>query len=193
MFPIRSALLAALLLSSLLSGCATAPTQSSPDRTKQQNEARDATKRILDRLYAQQPKARSAIEEAAGYAVFHDFGMKVLLAGGGTGKGIAFDNTDGREIFMKMVEIQAGLGFGAKKYDLVWVFSSRRAFNDFVDKGFEIGGQATLAAKTSHAGGSLAGAVQVAPDVWVYQMTESGLAAELTVKGTRYYRDSELN
>lgn len=94
---------------------------------------------------------------------------------------------------MRMVEIQAGLGFGAKTFDLVWVFKSPAAYSNFITHGIEIGGQATLAAKVDKAGGGLSGAVQVADDVWVYQMTESGLAAELTVKGTRYYPDKKLN
>lgn len=38
-----------------------------------------------------------------------------------------------------------------------------------------------------------AGAMSVSPGVWLYQLTDDGLAAELTVKGTRYYVDSELN
>jgi hypothetical protein len=29
--------------------------------------------------------------------------------------------------------------------------------------------------------------------VFLYQITESGLAAELTVKGTKYYKDDDLN
>jgi hypothetical protein len=39
----------------------------------------------------------------------------------------------------------------------------------------------------------LAGAVSVMPGVWLYQMTDDGLALELTAKGTKYYRDDALN
>jgi len=87
----------------------------------------------------------------------------------------------------------SGLGFGAKTFDLVWVFRTPEAYQDLITRGIEIGGQATLAAKVDKAGGGLTGAVQVSDNVWVYQMTESGLAAELTVKGTRYYPDKALN
>jgi hypothetical protein len=37
------------------------------------------------------------------------------------------------------------------------------------------------------------GAVSVAPGVYIYRLTETGLAAELTVSGTKYFKDSELN
>lgn len=37
------------------------------------------------------------------------------------------------------------------------------------------------------------GAMPVSPGVWLYQLTDDGLALELTVKGTKYYRDDDLN
>ena len=67
------------------------------------------------------------------------------------------------------------------------------AFQKFVNSGYEFGGQATLAAQMRGQGAALAGAASVSPGVWVYQLTDEGLAAELTVKGTKYYRDKELN
>ena len=46
--------------------------------------------------------------------MFSNFGLKVLFAGGGTGHGIVVDQVSKKETFMKMVEIQAGLGMGIK-------------------------------------------------------------------------------
>ena len=37
------------------------------------------------------------------------------------------------------------------------------------------------------------GAMSVSTGVWLYQMTDTGLAAELTAKGTKYYKDDDLN
>ena len=59
--------------------------------------------------------------------------------------------------YMKMAEIQAGLGFGAKKFQVVWVFETEKALNDFVNSGWEFGGQATAAAKTGDKGVRLPG------------------------------------
>jgi hypothetical protein len=33
----------------------------------------------------------------------------------------------------------------------------------------------------------------VTPGVWLYQLSDEGLAVELTAKGTKYFRDDELN
>jgi len=94
---------------------------------------------------------------------------------------------------MKMVEVQAGLGMGVKKFRVVFVFDTQKALNDFVNSGWEFGGQTTAAAKAGDQGAALTGAVSVAPGVWMYQLTDTGLAAEITGKGTKYYKDGDLN
>ena len=42
-------------------------------------------------------------------------------------------------------------------------------------------------------GAAFSGAVEVAPDVYVYQITKNGLALQLTLQGTKYYKDDDLN
>jgi lipid-binding SYLF domain-containing protein len=160
---------------------------------KERQEIRKNAQEILARLYKAQPSARAAVGKAAGYAVFSNFGMKILVAGTGKGKGLALDNKTRKETFMKMFEIQAGLGFGVKKFSLVWVFETPETFQTFVNSGWELGGQTSVAAKAGDKGAALQGALSVSPGVWVYQLTESGLALELTAKGTKYYKDDDLN
>ena len=58
---------------------------------------------------------------------------------------------------------------------------------------WEFGGQTTAAAKMGEEGGAFAGAMSVSPGVWMYQLTDDGLAVELTGKGTKYYVDDDLN
>ena len=94
---------------------------------------------------------------------------------------------------MRMAELQAGLGIGVKKFQLVWVFETDQAFNNFTNSGWEIGAQATASAKTGDKGASYQGAVSVAPGVWLYQVSGDSLALELTAKGTKYYKDGDLN
>ena len=158
-----------------------------------QADVRQSAQQTLERLYKLQPRSKAAIEKAAGYAVFSNFGMKLLMAGGGTGQGVAVDRASKREVFMKMVEVQAGLGFGVKKFQLVWIFETQKAFNDFVVSGWEIGAQTTATVKRGDQGAWAAGALSVSPGVWLYQLAGDGLALELTAKGTKYYRDDTLN
>ena len=160
---------------------------------KERQEIRKNSKDILARLYKAQPSAKAAVEKAAGHAVFSNFGMKILVAGSGTGKGVAVDNKTKKETFMKMVELQAGLGFGVKKFSLVWVFETPQTLATFVNSGWELGGQTSAGAKAGDKGVALQGALPIAPGVWVYQLTDTGVALELTAKGTKYYKDDDLN
>jgi len=170
------------------------PALAAPSKAEQQQEIRKMTEETLTRLYKVTPSARKAVEGAAGYAVFSNFGMKILFAGGGSGTGLAVSSKPKQETFMKMVEVQAGLGFGAKKFRLVWVFEKQADLDKFINSGWELGGQATAAAQMSGQGAEVfAGALSVSPGVWLYQLTDDGLAAELTAKGTKYYKDTNLN
>ncbi|HMX69856.1 MAG TPA: hypothetical protein PKA23_12785, partial [Accumulibacter sp.] len=84
-------------------------------------EIRKTSQAILRQLYQSSPAARKRIAASAGYATFSNFGMKIFFAGGGAGSGVAVNNRTKSEIFMKMVEVQAGFGIGVKKFSLVFV------------------------------------------------------------------------
>src|SRR5512135_3272738 len=192
----RALLASVLLLGGLvLHGTADAALfskEQSPD--EQRTEIRKMRDQTLQDLYRVQPDARNHVQKAAGYAVFSNFGVKILVAGGGSGTGIATDNKTRRETFMRMAEVQAGLGFGVKKFRLVWVFEKKSDLDRFVNSGWELGAQTTASAKVAGQGANvLTGAVSVSPGVWLYQLTDDGLALELTAKGTKYYKAAELN
>lgn len=181
------------LTGSLVPAQAQSPPKPDSKKAKKQAEIRTMAQDTLARLYWAQPLARNAVKRAAGYAVFNNVGVKILLAGSGKGKGIAVNNKSKRETFMKMLELQAGLGAGVKKFKVVFVFDTEQAFNSFVDSGWQFGGQSTAAAKTKSKGGAVAGAVSVSEGVWMYQLTDKGLALEITAKGSKYYKDDDLN
>ena len=162
-------------------------------KDKEKAEVRKMAQDTLARLYKAQPGAKKAVESGAGYAVFSNFGMKIFVAGGGSGKGIAYNNKTKKGTFMKMLEVQAGLGMGIKKFRLVWVFENTKDLDSFINSGWELGAQTTAAAKAGEQGAAFAGAMAISPGVWLYQLTDDGLALELTAKGTKYYKDDKLN
>lgn len=94
---------------------------------------------------------------------------------------------------MKMISAGAGLGVGVKDFRVIFVFLSDKAFNQFLDSGWSGSAQADAAAKAGSSGGAVSGAVEVAPDVYVYQITKNGLALQLTLQGTKYYKNDDLN
>ena len=148
---------------------------------------------ILKNLYQAQPKAKELIDKSVGYATFSNFGMKILIAGGGTGTGVVINKSSKQPVYMNMAEVQAGLGLGIKSFQNIFVFQTEAALNDFVNSGWTFGGQVTAAAKYDKDGTSYQDASVVAPGVLMYQLTDSGIAAEITGKGTKYYKDTDLN
>ena len=190
---VRGTLKAKLLFFALACVVALAARAADSDKEKQQKQIQSMAQDTLQRPYKAEPKTKAAVKHAYGYAVFSDLGIKMLFGGTGNGKGIAVNNRTKRETFMKMIEVQAGLGMGVDKFRVVFVFDTERAFNDFVNKGWEFGGQSTLAAKTGDEGGAMAGAVAVSDGVWMYQLTDKGLAVEISATGTKYYKDDDLN
>lgn len=164
------------------------------DREKERAGIRKMSQETLTRLYKADPAAKEVVQKAYGYAVFSNTGIKILFGGSGRGKGVAVSNKGKAETFMKMLELQAGLGMGVKKFRVVFVFDNQKAFEGFVNSGWEFGGQSSAAAKTSpEKGGSMQGAASVSDGVWMYQLTDKGLALELTGKGTKYSKDDDLN
>ena len=179
-----------MVLCSFLTSISVVQAVSVEDKRQKVRNMSDAT---LEKLYEVHPSARRAIQNAAGYAVFKNTGVKIFVLGSGMGKGIAVNQVTGEETFMKMAEAQVGLGLGVKEFNVIFVFATEDALDKFINTGWEFGGQATAAITDGVSGDSMQGAVTVSRDTWMYQMTEKGLALELTGKGTRYYKDSELN
>jgi lipid-binding SYLF domain-containing protein len=160
---------------------------------EERTQIRRQSSEVLTRLYEARPGTKAAIAGAAGYATFRNFGVKIGVAGTGKGRGLAVLNSSHQETFMRFVELQAGVGVGIKKYDLVFVFETEQAYQDFIAKGWQYSGQSTVAAKRKAKGKSFEDAAAVAPGVWLYQLTTSGLAAEVTLKSSKYFQDKELN
>ena len=187
---IMMAMAIAMLCLSLVACASTPVTQS--EKMEQKDSLRAMASQTLAQLYKNTPAAKSAITNAAGYAVFSDFGFKLSFMGGAKGKGVAINNTTKKETFMKMMEFQPGLGVGAEKFRLVLVFENSAAFNTFVTSGWEAGANAMLAAKSKTAGGGLAGAVSLSEGVYMYQVTEEGLIVGVSITGAKFSKDKDL-
>ena len=98
---------------------------------------------------------------------------------------------------MKMYSVGGGIGLGLKTFSAVFVFHSRDAFVQFVEKGWDFSGQADAAATKDAEAGEDAGAmdetIALMKEVTVYQLTDKGLALQATLQGTKYWKDDKLN
>ena len=147
----------------------------------------------LAKLYQIHPAAKGKIAGAYGYAVFTNLGVNLFIMSVAGGSGVAHDNKAGHDVYMKMLSGGVGLGLGIKDFRGIFVFRTQKAFSDFVEDGWEAGAHADAVAKAGKEGGALEGAISVAPGTELYQLTETGLALEATIQGTKYFKDGELN
>ena len=175
-----------------LQGCAPAPV--SPSQVDEQRaEIRQMANETIEQLYQQYPESRRLLQRSAGYAVFSNFGFKVLFMGSATGGGIAVNHATRRETFMRMVELQPGYGFGVQRFRLVFVFETPQAFDQFVQSGWEFGANAMASAQTrTQQMGSQLG-VSVSPGVLMYQLSDQGAIVGVSITGAKYYPDPNLN
>ena len=178
-----------LLVAALLSSCASMGSGTNADKRSEILTMRD---QVLNQLYQTKPDTRAQVNSAAGYAVFSNANLNLLFVAAGTGYGVVTNNASREVTYMNMAEGGVGLGLGAKDYRIVMVFHNAAAVDRFINSGWTFGGNADAAAKAANRGASVEGEAYFG-DVTVYTFTESGLALQATVKGTRFWKDKELN
>ncbi len=186
---LREPLLLVLILS--LSAC-TATGLDGRSTEERRQAILDMRQEVLTELYNIKPDTQLQIGNASGYAVFANANINVVVASFGGGVGVVHDNNDSRDIFMRMGEVGLGLGAGVKDFRAVFVFHDDHALDRFLDVGIAVGGQADAAVKAGDLGAAVGGEA-IVDNVTVYQLTQSGLALQATVKGTRYWQDARLN
>jgi len=150
---------------------------------------------ILTKLYAAHPDAKAKIEAAVGYGTFNNKNMNLFLLSTGHGYGVVVDKS-GKETFMAMGSLGGGLGIGAKDLSVVFIFKKADVMKKFIETGWQFGGEADASAKAGDKGGAISkeGAADVGANVFeIYQMTDTGVALQATVAGTKYWKDKDLN
>lgn len=178
-----------MVLALFIGGCATTggttPAEQRQSTLSMKNE-------VLTDLYKLKPDVKAQISKAPGYAVFSNANLNLVFASFGGGYGVAKNNKSGKYTYMKMGEVGVGLGLGVKDFRAVFVFHTAESMNNFVEKGWAFGAQADAAAKASDKGAAAGGEVTI-DNITIYQLTESGLALQATIKGTKYWKDEKLN
>jgi len=173
----------------LIAGCATPQGETaSEQRASVQQMAQDT----LAEAYRLNPGLQNRVKRAAGYGVFSNRSSKILLMSSGNGYGLVHDNRTGGDTYMRMAEIGGGLGMGIKDFRAVFVFQDEQTLRQFVDSGWDFGGDVGAAAKTRTQGGQVSAGAS-AQGIEIYQFTDRGLELAATVAGTKYWQDKELN
>ena len=169
------------------------PTVSAKSVEKERAEIDELSQKVLTRLYEKYPSAKRVIKSCYGYSTLGATGTQLGFTGDSHGRGIAFNNRTGEKVYMKMQEFKLGFGVGVKEFDLVFVFGTPEAWQNFISGKFKFGTEAEAAATDSINGASLTGASMVDTGMWVYQTTTKGASLAATLKGMNIYRNKKLN
>jgi len=181
---------------------------------------------MLAQLYATNPDMKKVLKKAAGYATFKQVNVNLFLLATANGYGVVIDNKAGMDTFMLMASLGGGIGAGVKDVRVIFVFHDPQLMKQFVQEGWQVGGQADAAAKYQDTGISAEqnvkggvsfrdGTVATGSStdlragtqksdaastglatlggMEIYQFTESGVALQATIAGTKYWQDSKLN
>jgi len=186
---IRTLILLAVV-GATLAGCATPQGESLSEKKSYVYDMRDD---VLAKAYEQIPEIKGKVAQAAGYATFSNININLFLLSSGNGFGLVHNNATGQETFMKMRMVGIGLGAGAKDFRALMIFKTQDAMNTFVEEGWEAGAHADAAAKSGDSGVEAGVADEITGNVEIYQFTESGIALQATIAGTKYWKDGELN
>lgn len=153
----------------------------------------DMEKQTLERLYSEAPQTKDKIKNAVGYGTFSNANVNLIFVSAGGGYGSVVDNSTGKRTYMKMALGGVGLGLGAKDYRVVMIFNDKATLNKFLESGWDFGAHADAAAKAGETGGEMSGEGDIISGIEVFSMTETGLALQATVAGTKYWKDNTLN
>lgn len=163
------------------------------DRAKKQKKVLEMRDKALADLAKSKPETVAEIKKAAGYAVFDNAGIHLLLFATSRGNGVAVSNGGGPPVFMKMTTVGAGPGLGVKDYRVIFVFKNPETMRKFTDSGWDFGAEADAAAKTKDSGGAASAAGSASSDLKIYTITKKGVALQATLGGTKFSRDKDLN
>jgi lipid-binding SYLF domain-containing protein len=162
------------------------------DKAAKQAEVIKSTQAAMERFYKLKPELKGTVGKAPGYGIFTTYGVSFLIGGSG-GTGRVYDNKTMKNTFMNVGGASAGLQLGAAQTEMLIVFKTPAAMNKFIDSGWEVTNAATASAGASGStvgGGKGETGMQ---DAETYTLTKTGLEVGLTVGGTKFWKDKDIN
>ncbi len=180
----RTKLLAAgamVLALTLVAGTVGAERKSKAQKNREEIDA--MAKETLATLFEKDSDAKELCEKAYGYAVFDNVKISLVISGGG-GRGVAVARKSGKRTYMQMGTAGVNLGLGGQKYQIVFLFQTKKRFTEFVHEGWEADASANAVAGNKGANAEATFRNGMA----VYQLTQAGLMLQADISGTKYWK-----
>ncbi|EED31076.1 hypothetical protein NOR53_2701 [gamma proteobacterium NOR5-3] len=159
----------------------------------QRAEIQEAREEALTKLYAEKSGSGKMLAESKGYAVFSNIGVNLFLISTQHGSGVLRDNRSAEDVYLKMLSGGGGIGLGVKNFAAIFVFHTDAALDLFLSEGWDFSAQADANMETDTQGDGMETAYTAMPGTTLYQLTDAGVAAQVTLQGTKFWRDEDLN
>lgn len=146
-----------------------------------------ARETALGQLFGMQASAKEEISAATGYAVFPGPEESSMTAE--SVSGILHYNHDGKDLYMKMLPS----GESGESFNVVLIFHTAEAINNFKDVGWDVSGQLNSNADEPLTGVGVSGAQSVMPGTTAYRFNQDGMADQPGLQDTKFVVDEALN
>ncbi len=163
--------------------------EETPEQTRARLDAMETE--ILTRLLSENDKARSTFEKSAGYAAFDMRQVTIFPVSGGYGRGVAVSEDGTQRTYMEMGTggVGAAFGIGGFASQFVIMFETPVDFDRFVTNGYDADADAGVMAGEDRANET----VQFTEGRSIFVLDKSGWRVNANLRGTKYWRDANLN
>ena len=158
------------------------------DKDAKRAKIDEVAKASLSEVLEGSEGAKELFDNSYAWAGFDNLKIAWGISGGG-GNGVAVNKETGARTYMKVGTVGVGLGLGAQKYQVVFLFQDEQTFTNFVEKGWQADATAQATAGTAGVGGQTGFVNGIA----IYQITDKGLMASADIAGTKYWQNKKLN
>lgn len=164
-----------------------------PSPEKQRKALQKIRSEALTELFRAEPGLEAVVDNAPGYAVFSNLGMKLGVIASERGAGVLRDKRSGRDTYMKMFSAGGGWGLGIRDLKIVFIFLTDGALDQFSTSGWDFSGEASAQLEGEIDGAGIAATESAMPGVEIYHLTDTGAALQATLQGTKFWVDEDLN
>jgi lipid-binding SYLF domain-containing protein len=137
----------------------------------------------LAQLMKEQPGTEQELAQSVGYAVIEKRVVKVPVIGAGGGAGVVVEKASGKKSYLRVPELQFGLGWGGRAEKVILIFQDLEKLRDLADGKWKAGIAAEAAAKAGDvgaAGGRGTGDL-MKKSFTTYVLTDAGVSATATI------------
>jgi lipid-binding SYLF domain-containing protein len=147
----------------------------------------DLERETISELAEMYPDSQAELDRSVGHAVFSNRAAKAPFVGAGEGIGVLVDRETGERTYLKVGRLDVGGGLGVREYRLVVLFFDREPMQKLASGKLEIGAGVEAGAKDKDIGTGAGGITGSRNEKRViYQLSDEGVSATLTVRAIRY-------